>query len=102
MLLHLAKKPGKLSDFPLSLGPPCGTLPSSSGTHRFEVTWAGDMHINKVDVVFNSVFSSFLGRIVLLQIKKYGKSFRNTYMILLNVLDESWIIELCRVIAAGR
>lgn len=37
-----------------------------------------------------------------LQIKNYEKSFRDTYMVLLNVLDESWVVKLSRVIAAGR
>ncbi len=35
-LLHLAKTPDRWSGFPLSLGPPCDTPPSSSGTRRFE------------------------------------------------------------------
>lgn len=63
-LLHLAKRPGKLSGFPLSLGPPCGTLPSLSGTHRFEVTWAE--HVQTDRVVFNNILYSPLGRVGLL------------------------------------
>lgn len=39
-LPRLVKTPGIWSGYPLSPGPPCGTLPSSSGTRRFELTLA--------------------------------------------------------------
>lgn len=47
-------------------------------------------------------FNHFLTRLGVLCGETYEKSFRDTYMVLLDVLDEGRVIELCRVIAAGR
>lgn len=87
VLPRLAKTPGIWSGYPLSPGPPCGTRPSLSGTHRFEVMLA-EGYIESACWVFFWFEISF--------------SFRNAYVILLDVLDESRVIELSWVIAVGR
>lgn len=40
--------------------------------------------------------------LIIFRKKEKWECFRDTYMVLLNVLDQGWVIKLCGVVAVGR